>query len=199
MITVINYSDLLNQLETFFADRSIKICVLFHILGLAREEYALSRKIPLNIRILDAPIIPKKIPYIWFGGNPLPKQYQDWIKTWKKFCPDYEIIEWNESNYDVTKNKYMSQAYQAKKWGFVPDYARLDVIYKYGGIYLDTDVELIANLDDLLHQEAFACFESNENVAFGLGVGAAKGNHLIKELRDWYDNISREDVKWYVG
>ena len=88
-------------------------------------------------------MIPKKIHYFWIGGNPKPESVLYCIDSWKKYCPDYEIIEWNESNYDFTKNEYMRQAYEAKKWAFVTDYARLDVIYKYGGIYLDTDVELI--------------------------------------------------------
>ena len=109
------------------------------------------------------------------------------MASWKKYCPDYEIIEWNESNYDVSKNKYMYEAYKAKKWGFVPDYARLDVIYEHGGIYLDTDVELIDTLDDLLYQKGFAGFESRNYVNFGSGFGAEKHNELIKDLRDFYD------------
>ena len=100
-------------------------------------------------------MIPKKIHYCWFGGNPLPELAIRCIESWKKYCPDYEIIRWDESNYDVTKNKYMYQAYENKRWGFVPDYARLDIIYNYGGIYLDTDVELLNSLDDLLDQKCF--------------------------------------------
>ena len=86
-------------------------------------------------------MIPKKIHYFWIGGNPKPESVLYCIESWKKYCPDFEIIEWNETNYDFTKNEYMRQAYEAKKWAFVTDYARLDIIYKYGGIYLDTDVE----------------------------------------------------------
>ena len=85
-------------------------------------------------------MIPKKIHYFWIGGNPKPKSVLFCIESWKKYCPDYEIIEWNETNYDFTKNEYMKQAYEAKKWGFAPDFARLDVIYQHGGLYFDTDV-----------------------------------------------------------
>ena len=81
-------------------------------------------------------MIPKIIHYCWVGNCPKPKSVLYCIESWRKFCPDYRIIEWNESNYDFSKNKYMWQAYEAKKWGFVPDYARLDIVYQYGGIYL---------------------------------------------------------------
>ena len=135
-------------------------------------------------------MIPKKIHYCWFGGNPLPELSQKCIASWKKFCPDYEIIEWNETNYDIKKNKYMNQAYENKRWGFVPDYARLDIIYTYGGIYLDTDVELIKSIDELLLLKAFAGVEQNsEYVALGLGFGAEKGHPTIKTLRDYYDTL----------
>ena len=93
--------------------------------------------------------IPKIIHYCWIGTKEKPESVQYCIESWKKFCPDYEIIEWNESNY-FTKNEYMKEAYEAKKWGFVPDYARLDIIYNYGGIYPDTDVEIIKSFDEYL-------------------------------------------------
>ena len=135
-------------------------------------------------------MIPKKIHYCWVGGKPLPKSAVKCIKSWKKYCPDYEIIEWNETNYDFTKNEYMKQAYEAKKWGFVPDYARLDIIYTCGGIYLDTDVEIVKSFDSLLNLKGFAGFEDDESVALGLGFGAEKGNAVIKKLRDSYENLS---------
>lgn len=135
-------------------------------------------------------MIPKIIHYCWFGGAPLPPLAEKCIASWKKHCPDYEIKEWNETNYDISKNIYMKQAYENKKYGFVPDYARLDIIYNNGGVYLDTDVELIKQIDDLLCCEAFAGIEnSSEKVALGLGFGAEKGATIIKELRDCYDNL----------
>ena len=134
-------------------------------------------------------MIPKIIHYCWLGGNPLPKSAKKCIKSWKKYCPDYEIIEWNESNYDFTKNQYMKEAFEAKKWGFVPDYARLDIIHKYGGIYLDVDVEMVKSFDTLLNYRGFAGFESPEYIALGLGFGAESGNSIIKKVMDDYNNL----------
>ena len=135
-------------------------------------------------------MIPKKIHYCWLGGKPLPPLAEKCIASWKKFCPDYEIVCWNESNYDFTKHPYMKQALEAKKWGFVPDYARLDILYQYGGIYLDTDVELVKCLDDLLECKFYAGFESEKVIALGLGFGAEAGHPLLKEMMDDYDNYS---------
>lgn len=135
-------------------------------------------------------MIPKKIHYCWIGGNPLTPLAKKCIASWKTFCPDYEIICWNESNYDFTKHPYMKQALEAKKWGFVPDYARLDIIYQYGGIYLDTDVEIIRSWDELLNEEAFCGHESDSTIALGLGFGSVAGNPMILEMRNEYDKIS---------
>jgi hypothetical protein len=134
--------------------------------------------------------IPKTIHYCWFGGKEIPDNDKRCIDSWHKFCPDYEIVRWDESNYDYRKNRYMAEAYSARKWGFVPDYARLDIVYDHGGIYLDTDVEILQNPDALLRNEAFCGFESYAYIAFGLGFGAVKGFPLIKEMRDFYEDKS---------
>lgn len=134
-------------------------------------------------------MIPKIIHYCWVGGNPIPESNRKCIASWQKYCPDYEIKEWNESNYDFTKNRYMREAYEAKQWGFVPDYARLDIIYEHGGIYLDVDVELLKPLDDLLDLDAFAGFESATHCAFGLGFGSIPKLPIIKDLRDEYNTL----------
>lgn len=138
--------------------------------------------------------IPKIIHYCWVGNKPKPESVIYCISTWKKYCPDYEIIEWNESNYDFSKNFYMKEAYEAGKWGFVPDYARLDIVYQYGGIYLDTDVELLKSFDNLLDQEGFMGFENTGDgewfVNCGHGFGAEPHNEIIKKCRDLYDNMS---------
>ena len=139
--------------------------------------------------------IPRKIHYCWFGHGEKPELVKRCIESWKKYCPDCEIIEWNESNYDVTKNTYMYQAYQTKRWGFATDYARLDIIYTHGGVYLDTDVELIRNIDMLFAGDGFLGFEyqggSNADgylVNTGQGFGAPAGHEVIKRLMDAYDN-----------
>lgn len=127
-------------------------------------------------------MIPKTIHYCWFGGNPLSELALKCIASWKKYCPEYEIKEWNESNYDISQNPYMHEAYQEKRWGFVPDYARLDIIYRHGGIYLDTDVELLRSLDDLLQEKAFMGCEAREAVSPGLGFGAEKGTQILADM-----------------
>lgn len=132
--------------------------------------------------------IPKIIHYCWFGGKQLPNYAIKCINSWKKYCPDYEIIEWNESNYDVNKIPFIKEAYENKKWAFVSDYARLDVVYNFGGIYLDTDVELIKNLDFALNDEGFSCYETSKTVAFGLGFGSVKFNPIIKQIMSYYEN-----------
>ena len=135
-------------------------------------------------------MIPKVIHYCWFGGNPLPELSLRCIESWKKYCPDYEIIEWNESNYNIESAPlYVRQAYEAKKWAFVSDYVRLDLIYKYGGIYLDTDVELISSLDPFLDNDCFMGLETDIYIATGLGFGAISRHKAIKELMGLYDDM----------
>ncbi|MDE6910512.1 MAG: hypothetical protein K2P44_08615 [Lachnospiraceae bacterium] len=132
--------------------------------------------------------IPQKIHYCWFSGNPMPDYLKRCIETWHFYCPDYEIIRWDESNYDIGKNKYMKQAYEQKKWGFVPDIARLDLLYQYGGIYLDTDVELLKSLDELLYLPGFAGVEKWGNINLGGCSGCMAGNPVIKAMLDFRAN-----------
>lgn len=147
-------------------------------------------------------MIPKIIHYCWFGSKKLPPEYQRYLQSWQKFCPDYRIIRWDQTNYDVTKNHYMYQAYQRGKWSFVSDYLGFDVVYHYGGIYLDTDVELVKNLDDLLSNQAFMGFEENEkgfSVAPGLGFGAQKNDPVIRQLRQMYNGLDFIDQKGRIN
>ena len=131
-------------------------------------------------------MIPKIIHYCWFGGKPLPEQVKKMISTWKKYCPDYEIKEWNDSNFDLDACIYTKEAYNAKKWAFITDYVRLKVIYDYGGIYMDTDVEVCKNLDDLLKWDAFSGFESDKDIPTGT-MGSVAGNEWIGYLLSYYD------------
>lgn len=132
-------------------------------------------------------MIPKTIHYCWFGGHPLPEETQYYIDSWRKFCPDYEIIQWNESNFDVSQNPYCREAYEAQKWAFVSDYARLKVLYDHGGIYMDADVEVVKNLDVLLQYRAFSGFESDQHIPTGT-MGAIRGNDWIQALLQDYDD-----------
>lgn len=133
--------------------------------------------------------IPKIIHYCWLGGNPKPQSVLRCIDSWRKYCPDYEIREWNESNLDISTNDYTRQAYEAKAWGFVPDYLRLWIVYTYGGIYLDTDVQIIRSFDPLLKERGFAGFEDNEHISLGLGFGAEAGNPVIAEQMQVYKDL----------
>lgn len=132
-------------------------------------------------------MIPKVIHYCWFGGNPLPEDAKKCLASWKKHCPEYEIIEWNESNFDVNSNCYIKEAYEAKKYAFVTDYVRLFVMYEYGGIYMDTDVELVKNLDDFLKNQAFSGFESSNSIPTGI-MASEKHFKLFGNLLKYYEN-----------
>ena len=132
-------------------------------------------------------MIPKVIHYCWFGRGEKSKLIQKCIKSWEKYCPDYEIIEWNEDNFDINCNIFVKQAYEYKKWAFVSDYARLWALYNYGGIYLDTDVEIIKPIDIFLKHKAFSGFESSKTVPTGI-IASEKGQVIIKLWLDWYND-----------
>ena len=132
-------------------------------------------------------MIPKTIHYCWFGGNQKPEIIERCIESWRKYCPDWEIKEWNESNYDVNAHPYTKEAYEAKKWAFVSDVARLDIVCKEGGVYMDTDVELLAPLDFTVDCDAFYAFETNLYIASGLGFGAVAGHPSVKAMLKYYD------------
>lgn len=141
-------------------------------------------------------MIPKIIHYCWFGRKPLPKLALKCIASWKKFLPDYEIKEWNEDNFDVNSIPYIAQAYKHKKYAFVSDYARFKVLYEQGGIYFDTDVEVIKSIDDVLAKGAFFGLEQDmtENFACapGLGFACNPGLGLLREMLEFYKNIDFE-------
>lgn len=130
--------------------------------------------------------IEKKIHSFWFSNDKKPREYQQCIDSWKRICPDYEIIEWNAQNYDYTKNLFMKQAFESKKWAFVSDFARLDVIYHYGGIYLDMDVELLKTPDSLLKFSAFFNFGTQNDIDLGSGFGSVKKNSFVGSLLGLY-------------
>lgn len=139
-------------------------------------------------------MIPKIIHYCWFGGKEKPDSVKQCIESWKKYCPDYEIREWNESNFDIQANDYCREAYEAKRWAFVADYARLYVLYEYGGIYMDTDVEVVRPFDPLLNRNGFLCFENDDNVSIGT-FGVAKHLLLVNDFLQPYKgrHFKRDD------
>lgn len=131
--------------------------------------------------------IPQIIHYCWFGNGEKPAVFSKCLESWKKFLPEYEIIEWNERNIDLSWCSFVEDAVKEKKWAFVSDVVRLKVVYEMGGIYLDTDVELYSSWEHLMTQEAFFFFQNHNQLNTGLGFGAAKGNSLIQYmLEDYY-------------
>lgn len=130
-------------------------------------------------------MIPKIIHYCWFGGNPKPDDVKKYIASWRTYCPEYEIKEWNESNFDLNENDYCRESYEAKKWAFVTDYVRLKVLYEYGGIYMDTDVEVVKNFNDLLLYNGFMCFENNKSISIGT-LGIVKHSTLVMNFLTEY-------------
>lgn len=134
--------------------------------------------------------IPKVIHYCWLGKGEMPSLAKKCINSWKKYCPDYKIVCHNEDNFDITQNKYAKEAYDARKWAFASDYVRLKVLYDEGGIYFDTDVEVIKPIDDLIKEHGFMGFDDKEVVSTGLGFACEKGNELVGRLLADYDNIS---------
>lgn len=132
-------------------------------------------------------MIPKIIHYCWFGHGRLPRMARKCIKSWKKKMPDYKIMVWNELNFDVHCCKYVEEAYVAKKYAFVSDYARLSALDKFGGVYLDTDVEVLKSLDQFLQCPAFVGFESTEKVGSGI-IGSEPHGCLVREWLEDYKN-----------
>ena len=144
-------------------------------------------------------MIPKIIHYCWFGKNLLPKSAKECIASWKKFFPDYEIKEWNEDNFNINITTYTAEAYKAKKYAFVSDYARFWILYNYGGLYFDTDVEVLKPMDDIMAKGGFMGMEKAEGstldnfdnntilIAPGLGLAVEKGHTFYKEILEIYN------------
>ena len=161
-------------------------------------------------------MIPKIIHYCWFGGNPLPPLALECIASWKKYLPDYEIMQWDESNFDVNMIPYTAEAYKQKKYAFVSDFARFWIVYKYGGLYFDTDVEVIKPLDDIIATGNFMGFEVDPDgdntpgkyaprfcfaVNPGVGFGMEKEHPFMKKMLDLYAEFKFElppaNIAWY--
>lgn len=138
-------------------------------------------------------MIPRIIHYCWFGGKPLPKIAEKCIASWKKYLPEYEIRRWDESNFDVNMIPYTKEAYAAGKYAFVSDYARFWILYHYGGVYFDTDVEVIRPIDDIINRGGFLGVESNRNGIYtvnpGLGFAATQGTAVIGEMMNLYSTF----------
>lgn len=132
-------------------------------------------------------MIPKTIHYCWFGRGPKPELAKRCIESWKEYCPDYEIKEWNEDNFDLDMYPYAREAYDNRKFAFVTDIVRLYALFNEGGVYMDTDVEILKPLDPFLHHAAFSGFESEDSFPTGL-MAAEKGSKWAKDNLEWYND-----------
>ncbi|NBI91835.1 hypothetical protein D3Z45_14955 [Lachnospiraceae bacterium] len=186
IIAISRYAEALEQLGNMACTSGMTVYIM-PIMCIHNFCSGSSDGLPL---LEDKPLIPKKIHYMWLGKKPIPDNLQKCIDSWKRYCPDYEIIQWDESSYDISKNRYMKQAYEVGAYGFVPDYARLDILYQYGGIYMDTDVEVVRNLDDMLYQGAFCGVEKWQTINFGGCSGAVKGHEALRQMLDYRKNLS---------
>ncbi len=184
LITSSYFADIIEQLDCILELSTVQcyIAPIMHITHCNNTNYN-QTKVSSNVKI------PKVIHYCWFGDGDMPERNLKCIESWKRHCPDYEIIRWDEHNYDISKNKYMKQAYENKYWGFVPDYARVDILYQYGGLYFDTDVELLREPTELMNLEGFCSFEEWPNLNFGSGSGSVKGNEVLKKILDFRRNV----------
>lgn len=134
-------------------------------------------------------MIPKILHYVWVGGNEKPKNIKRCMKTWKKYLKGWKIIEWNEKNFDINSHPFVKEAYRNKQWAFVSDYIRAYVVYNYGGVYFDTDVIMVDNIDECLENRAFVGYETPD-YPFTAVFGAEKGHPFIKDILDYYENLN---------
>lgn len=190
LLTLAKFREVVDQLDQMEVFDQLEAYIYPFMKVMQNEEIEAGPGMPEGILGIGEEQIPPIIHYTWFSGEELPEGMKQCLESWKKYCPDYEIKRWSAENYDVEKNEFAYEAYKAKKWGFVGDYARLDIIYNEGGIYLDLDVEVLKNLDDLRKNQAFLSFQSPDIINPGSGFGAVKHHPLIKAMRDEYNNLT---------
>ena len=170
------------QLETVSALKETE-CFVYLLMKMKRGT--------IEYTIPEGPaVIPKMIHYCWFGNHGMSENEMRCVESWKKFCPDYEIIEWNEHNYDCKKKRYLKEVYEYGHYSAVSSYARFEILNEMGGIYLDTDVEIVKNIDELLRLPAYMGFEMSDVVNTGHGFGGVKGNPIYREVVEYYDSMS---------
>lgn len=185
ILNVSRFSDVLEQLESMQCTATMS-CYIMPMMLI--HNFCSSASEGEAIKTNESSI-PKKLHYMWLGKKDIPNKLKRCLESWRRFCPDYQIVEWNEDNYDIEKHPYMKQAYEVGDYGFVPDYARLDILYNEGGIYLDLDVEIKRSLDALLYQEAFCGVEKWQVINFGGLSGAVPGHPMIRKFLDARNNV----------
>ena len=199
LIAVTGYDEILGQLKADERLSGFEAVPSIYLEALYEDMLLLSvKKPPLNYRKEDKPVIPKLIHAIWFSGDPMPELYLRCLESWKKYAPDYEIKIWNMDTYKPDGCLFFEQAIEHKNWAFASDYARADLLYRYGGIYMDLDVEMLRPIDDLLYNDAYMSFESLDRIECGSGMGSKPGHPIIKEICESYEKrpYLKEDGTW---
>ncbi|MBQ2577224.1 MAG: hypothetical protein II566_08130 [Lachnospiraceae bacterium] len=188
LIAAVGYQEILSQIQNdpklrgFIAIPSIYLEALYEDLRML-----LASKPPEGFRKNPLPFIPKVIHTFWFADNPMPQKYRDCLRSWEKYAPDMEIKIWNTHTYKPQDCLFYQQALQLRQWAFASDYARADVLRRYGGVYMDLDVEMLRPIDDLLYNDAYMSFESLDRIECGSGMGAQKGNRILEEICRSYE------------
>lgn len=179
LVTHIFFPKLIKQLDQFPELEDVECCVYQIMHAFDRQN--------TNITYGKEQYIPKIIHYCWFGSNPLPELTMRCIKSWENHCPDYEIIRWDESNYDISHDQYTRDAYKLGGWAYISNYARMKILHEHGGIYLDTDVELLRNLDPLLTFQGFIGYQAKYGFPDeGRGFGVVPKSSIVSEVLELY-------------
>lgn len=200
LIAVTGYREILTQLSGDTRLNNLTAIPSIYLESLYEDLTLLSVEKPqLNYRKNTSPVIPKIIHTFWFSdGKPLPQKYQNCLNSWKKYAPDFEIKIWDNNSYRAENCLFFDQAVGDKNWAFASDYARADVLRRYGGVYMDLDVEMLRPIDDLLYNDAYMSFESLTRIECGSGMGAMAGNKIIDEICKSYEErpYFKPDGSW---
>ncbi len=199
LIAVTGYDEILAQIRSDAGLASIEAVPAIYLESLYDDILLLlADKPPIDFRKHDKPVIPRIIHAIWFSGDPMPDLYRRCLESWRKYSPDYEIKIWDRDTYRPKKCLFYEQAIAHGNWSFASDYARADLLYRYGGVYMDLDVEMLRPIDDLLYNDAYMSFESLDRIECGSGMGAEPGHPILKEICESYENrpYFKDDGTW---
>ncbi len=199
LLAVAGYEEILSQLRADSRLAGFEAVPSIFLESLYEDMLLLSAdKPPVNYRKHDKPMIPKIIHAIWFSDDPMPELYLKCLGSWKKYAPDYEIKIWNLETYKPGHCLFFEQAIEHRNWAFASDYARADLLRRYGGIYMDLDVEVLRPIDDLLYNDAYMSFESMDRIECGSGMGAVPGHPILQEICESYERrpYLKEDGSW---
>ena len=199
LIAVSGYEEILSQIKGDIRLSGFEAVPAIFLEALYEDLLLLSvKKPPLNFRKNEVPVIPRIIHAMWFSGHPVPKLYLRCLESWKKYASDFEIRIWNMDNYKADDCLFFNQAIEHRNWAFASDYARADILRKYGGIYMDLDVEMLRPIDDLLYNDAYMSFESPDRIECGSGMGARPGHRVIEEICESYEKrpYLKADGSW---